>query len=118
MSKGYQIVICDAGPILHLDELGQLSLLNDFEAVYIPKQVWDEVTSHRPKAFSKASGRFHRVEVPLICDSTFQSIAKSFSLDLGDQAALILMQEYPEAIFLTDDAARLAAVTLGYRVKM
>ena len=36
---------------------------------------------------------------------------------LGEQAALTLMQNYPDAIFLTDDAAaRLAAVTLGYRV--
>jgi predicted nucleic acid-binding protein len=117
MSEGYQIVICDAGPIIHLDELDQLSLLNDFGAVYIPKQVWDEVRLHRPQALSKAGPRFHKIDVPLVYESTFQSISKSFSLDLGEQAALMLMQEYPEAIFLTDDAAaRLAAVTLGYRV--
>lgn len=47
----------------------------------------------------------------------FSSIAQSFSLDLGEQAALVLMKKYPEAIFLTDDdAARLAAITLGYQV--
>ena len=41
---------------------------------------------------------------------------RSFALDLGEQAALTLMQTYPQAIFLTDDAAaRLAAVTLGYQ---
>ena len=38
-------------------------------------------------------------------------------LDLGEQAALSLMQQYPQAIFLTDDAAaRLAANALGLRV--
>ena len=117
MSEGHSIVICDAGPILHLDELGQLSLLNDFDRVYIPKQVWDEVYAHRPTALAETSKRFHTVEVPLRHESTFHSISKSFSLDLGEQAALMLMQEHPEAIFLTDDAAaRLAAVTLGYQV--
>jgi len=44
-------------------------------------------------------------------------ILRSLSLDLGEQTALTLMQNHSEAIFLTDDAAaRLTAVTLGYRV--
>lgn len=34
------------------------------------------------------------------------------ALDLGEQAALTLMQHHPQAVFLTDDAA----TTLGYRV--
>jgi predicted nucleic acid-binding protein len=47
----------------------------------------------------------------------FQALVRAFSLDLGEQAALSLMQGYSDAIFLTDDAAaRLAAATLGYRV--
>lgn len=38
-------------------------------------------------------------------------------MDLGEQAALTLMENYPDAIFLTDDAAaRLAADTFGYHV--
>jgi predicted nucleic acid-binding protein len=47
----------------------------------------------------------------------FQTLMQALSLGLGEQAALSLMQNHPQAIFLTDDAAaRLAAVTLGYRV--
>jgi predicted nucleic acid-binding protein len=43
-------------------------------------------------------------------------LVQSLSLDLGEQAALTLMQNHPQAIFLTDDAAaRLAAIALGYR---
>ena len=39
------------------------------------------------------------------------------TLDYDEQAALTLMQNHSDAIFLTDDAAaRLTAVTLGYRV--
>lgn len=39
------------------------------------------------------------------------------ALDYGKQAALTLMQDHTDAIFLTDDAAaRVTAVTLGYQV--
>ena len=44
------IVVCDAGPLIHLDELESLSLLSDFE-VWVPKGVWDEVYIHRPTIF-------------------------------------------------------------------
>jgi len=44
-------------------------------------------------------------------------LVRTFSLDLGEQAALSLMQTQPADIFLTDDtAARLAAQSLTYRV--
>ena len=117
MSNQPSVVICDAGPIIHLDELGQLALLEDFAAVYVPTQVWNEVTTHRPSALIVAAKQFKKIDVSITPESLFTSVAPSFSLDLGEQAALVLMKEYPEAIFLTDDAAaRLAAITLGYQV--
>jgi hypothetical protein len=45
-----QLVVCDAGPIIHLDELDCLRLLEDFPEVLIPDVVWDEVMHHRPQA--------------------------------------------------------------------
>jgi len=110
-------VVCDAGPIIHLDELGCLSLLNDFDQVLIPSQVWQEVAYHRHVALSHSVSYLQQVDVITCSDPPFQSLIQSLSLDLGEQAALSLMQSHPEAIFLTDDAAaRLAAITLGYRV--
>ncbi len=41
------VVVSDAGPLIHLDEIGCLELL-DFPAVLIPTQVWEEVVRHRP----------------------------------------------------------------------
>ena len=32
------LVICDAGPVIHLDELGCLSLLRDFVEIQIPDE--------------------------------------------------------------------------------
>lgn len=75
MSESLPTTICDAGPLIHLDELDCLSLLN------------------------------------------VQTLVQSLSLDIGEQAALSLLEQHPQAMFLTDDAAaRLAATTIGYRV--
>ena len=51
-------VICDAGPLIHLDELSALDLLSDFSAVFVPQDVWSEVERHRPAAL-------HRVQLPI-----------------------------------------------------
>lgn len=109
-------IVCDAGPLIHLDELDCLFLLDDLAKIFVPKQVWIEVASHRPNVLT-GNTKLTRVEVVLSVKPPFQALVKSLSLDLGEQAALTLMKSYPEAILLTDDAAaRLAAVTLGYRV--
>jgi hypothetical protein len=42
------LVVCDAGPLIHLDELGSLDLLADFPDVLVPDAVWREVNLHRP----------------------------------------------------------------------
>ena len=116
-TKAALSVVCDAGPIIHLDELDCLSLLNDFYQVLIPSQVWQEVTHHRQGALRNSDLSLQQVDVIICSDPPFQSLVRSLSLDIGEQAALTLMQNHPDAIFLTDDAAaRLAAVTLGYRV--
>ncbi len=110
-------VVCDAGPIIHLDELDCLSLLNDFDQVLIPSQVWQEVAHHRHGALRNSDLSLQQVDVIICSHPPFRSLVRSMSLDLGEQAALSLMQNHPDAIFLTDDAAaRLAAFTLGYRV--
>lgn len=105
MSEVGTRAICDAGPLIHLDELGCRSLLHDFDEVVVPEQVWEEVVRHRPEALARSEGAFQRVEVTISMHPSFQSLVRSLALDFGEQAAL------------TDDAAaRLAAGTLGYRV--
>lgn len=41
-----QTVILDAGPLIHLDELGSLNLLTDFQERIVPAAVWEEVDRH------------------------------------------------------------------------
>ena len=38
------IAVADAGPLIHLSEIGALSLLRIFTAVYVPTAVWQEAT--------------------------------------------------------------------------
>jgi predicted nucleic acid-binding protein len=39
-------VVCDAGPLIHLDEVDSLDLLADFAEVLVPDAVWREVEQH------------------------------------------------------------------------
>ena len=117
MSEGSIKVVCDAGPLIHLDEVDSISLLNDFDEVFVPEQVWQEAAHHGPSAMLQASLELTKVNVTISSNAPFQALVRSLSLDLGEQAALTLMQTHPDGIMLTDDAAaRLAAVTLGYQV--
>lgn len=117
MSKASVEIVCDAGPLIHLDELDCLHLFNDFDTVFVPEQVWQEVSHHRPGALTNPNVTLQKVKVNVSIHPTFQSLMRSMALDYGEQAALTLMQSHSDAIFLTDDAAaRLAAVTLGYQV--
>jgi predicted nucleic acid-binding protein len=110
-------VVCDAGPLIHLDELGCLDLLADFSAVLVPDTVWQEVTRHRPDALRRPVPQLTRVQLSFPDEASLKTLIQVLSLDAGEQAALALMLQHPEAILLTDDAAaRLAANQLGMRV--
>jgi predicted nucleic acid-binding protein len=55
------LVICDAGPLIHLDELACLDLLSDFKSILIPDEVCSEVEHHRPAVFSHPRLSFTRI---------------------------------------------------------
>jgi len=117
MSSSSLDIVCDAGPLTHLDELGCLDLLADFQTVFVPEQVWQEVEHHRPGALERSDMEIERASVVLSENAPFQTLVRALALDLGEQAALSLMERHSEAILLTDDAAaRLAAEALSYQV--
>lgn len=110
------VVVCDAGPLIHLDELDSLDLLADFKEVLVPVAVWEEVERHRPEALKRASFPVVCQSVEIVRNAEFQALVKAFTLGAGEQAALSLMHHHPAAIFLSDDAAaRLACKALRFR---
>lgn len=107
--------VLDAGPLIHLSELSALDVLSDYEVLYIPPVVWNEVIRHQPDIKSVPPS-IERTEVPII-DSKLATFAKMFSLDPGEIQSLVLMAKHTEIFFLTDDsAARLVAEEFGYKV--
>ncbi len=108
--------VLDAGPLIHLSELDALDVLSDLETMRVSNTVWDEVTAHQPQALKHTKVSFQRIVAPTP-SSELQALALAFALDRGEIESLSLMEKYPTAMFLTDDAAaRLVAEQRGYRV--
>lgn len=110
-------VVCDAGPIIHLDELDCLHLMEDFERVFVPDIIRKEVLAYRRVPFEDSNVKWTGVTHQFPVEATLQTMYRIFSLDAGEVAALAIMSKEPGLMFLTDDAAaRLVAAKLGYNV--
>lgn len=110
-------VVCDAGPVIHLDELECLFLLHDFKEVFLPEAVLEEVNQYRPSALKKLQYNMVRSRKGIPGGKVLSTICRLFALDAGETEALSIMEEKPWAIFLTDDAsARLVAEQMHYKV--
>lgn len=110
-------VVCDAGPLIHLDELDCLELLWDFGKILIPKIVWKEAIAHRPRLLLQSIPTASIVEIAVELSPQLLSLSDSLELDAGEKAAIALMESGSAKLFLCDDAAaRLAAESLGFAV--
>ena len=108
--------VLDAGPLIHLDQLGCLDLLEGFEELRVPGVVWREVLIHRPTLGLARLG-LRLIEPTRAPSPALAALIHGLDLDAGEIAALTLMEEWPGDLFLSDDAAaRLAAETSGFRV--
>ncbi len=109
-----RVVVSDAGPIIHLDELDCLDVLSDFAEVLIPPIVWEEIEHHRPTALMTTSVVLREMSVSAEAPETLESLTRLFTLHRGELQALQLAMEQHADLILTDDtAARLAANSMG-----
>lgn len=117
MEKNRSPVVCDAGPVIHLDELGCLDLLTDFVPLLLPRQVWREVTRHRAQLTDGDIPGMTIVDVPGAASAKLSALSDSLALHGGERAALTLIERAGARLLLCDDgAARLAAESLGVEV--
>lgn len=117
MIKSTFRVVCDAGPIIHLDELNYLDLLIDFQEILICDTVWKEVRRYRPLALKNTNLSFTLLPGRIPANEQLLTMCQIISLDAGETETLALMEKNPQAIFLTDDAsARLVAEQMGFKV--
>ena len=106
-------VVCDAGPVIHLDELGCLDLLNDLSPVIVPGTVRQEIERHRPTALRRPGFSWRHIEPNEPISPALLALSRILPLHDGEVDALRVAVGHPEALFLTDDtAARIAARSL------
>jgi hypothetical protein len=67
-----ELVVENAGPLIHLDQLKCLDLLSDFLTLLVPDVVWNEILKYRPHALPQsfatlvpAASGSRRQQVPL-----------------------------------------------------
>lgn len=107
-------VICDAGPLIHLDELNKLQLLSDFSNLLTTDIVWQEVIQHR--SINLTSLLIEQLIAPPP-DYQLETLAKTLCLHIGEVSVLSLATTQSNVLFLTDDsAARLAASQMQFKV--
>lgn len=115
MVKTSIIVIADAGPLIHLDELNSLDLLTDFGSIIVPNAVWHEVEHHRPHALQHSEINLIRKSV-INFSPQVSALTPLYTLHSGEQEALHLCLEFSNSLLLTDDtAARLASKNIGVK---
>ncbi|MBM4137706.1 MAG: hypothetical protein FJ241_12890 [Nitrospira sp.] len=112
-----KLIVCDAGPILHLQEAKLLELLQKAGKVYIPQMVDIELSELYP-LWEKHRPEWILIE-RLLPHETVQaeSLFLSGLLDFGEAEAIILSKRLNPEWFLTDDTeARILANSSGLEV--
>lgn len=110
-----KLCILDAGPIIHLDQIGSLSLLGALGEVVVTETVAMEAQKHRPGL--DVAAHFEVVVDAENFPSRVVFAASRHSLDAGELAALAWGEIHNADLFVSDDKnARLAAKELGYEI--
>lgn len=63
MNKNPFSIVCDAGPLIHLDELNCLDLLSNFNKVFIPDAALQEVKLNRPQVLQNKQFSFEQTTI-------------------------------------------------------
>lgn len=111
------VAVADAGPLIHLHEVGHLFVLGVFPQVYIPQAVWEEavVCGTVPEADLKSCPAVTRRPVAPEAVVEMAELEAS-GLQHGESECLALCRSLSAPVFLTDDlAARDAAKRLQIR---
>jgi predicted nucleic acid-binding protein len=118
MSAGEVIAVLDAGPLIHLDELGSLRLLAGYREVLLPEIVEREAREHRPEIRIDSIPGLVRVGSTPVSAEAMLKLAAEFGLHAGELAAIAVLKERRGNCLLSDDAAaRAMAEAIGFQVR-
>ena len=110
------VAVSDAGPIIHLHEIGQLTLLRTFREIIVPEAVWHETVGMQRLA-GEDLDELANINIVNIAKTDIQTFTHRFGLEKlhsGEIEGLYLCRQLDIPLFLTDDlAARKSAKSLG-----
>lgn len=118
-STSLLIAVADAGPLIRLEEIGQLPLMTLFDKLLLPDAVWDEavVNGSVPRAGLEQLPCLARTSAVEAVESEVLRFIQANSLnDLhrGERESLFVCNQQSIPLLLTDDlAVRDAAKRLG-----
>lgn len=99
--------VVDAGPIIHLNEIRCLSLLNVFETLHVPGTVWSE-TVESGRVPQREISKVEHVERRDLAEADVAQFIQKHRLDFlhrGERECLFLCRQMGIPILLTDDMA-------------
>jgi predicted nucleic acid-binding protein len=112
VGSGQLAAVADTGPLIHLAEIGCLSLLSIFEEIHIPEGVWQEADRPSTIRHGLAFAKRHSLQRDEI--TSFTAGHKLERLQAGERESLLLCSKLAVPVLLTDDlAVRRAAKVLG-----
>lgn len=108
--------VYDAGPLIHLQEIGQINILEMLENNLSTEDVQSEIKLHlKTEDLSKVTRLIKNIKFSLTYE--VEILSKIFLLGKGEQSAILLAKEmssnFPDVFFVSDDAAaRMASENL------
>lgn len=102
---GIKKAVSDAGPIIHLSEVGCFSCLKIVERLFISKSVESEIRSKDAPGKSELKNAEWIITKELEEDSKEKAskIAKDFGIELPDAEAIVLARTLSVKLLFTDD---------------
>jgi predicted nucleic acid-binding protein len=113
--------VLDAGPLIHLSEIGCLRLLNHFDALHVPDAVWAE-TVERGRVAEADFAILKNIQRHRLNGFQVKDFIEKMNLQglhAGDRECLFVCENHHLKVLLTDDMAvrkatkRLNVVPLG-----
>ena len=112
---GVERAVADAGPLIHLHEVGHTALLSLFDVLYVPDAVWAESVD-KSRISSLSLDNLQRHTVAGVNVKHFVQTHSLSNLHAGERESLFLCRQLNVPLLLTDDlAVRDAAKRLQIR---
>lgn len=112
--------VVDAGPLIHLDQINHLKILQKLPSIIIPSSVIQEIRHDTTQSEIKTIEKWNNVKIissKQAAPDSARAVLKRFILQRGEIDCINLALEMSPCIFLTDDlSARQAAENLKLEV--